>query len=313
MHMALDLVTAGRISADLYPLERGSIETVHRFEKLLGGSPVNVAAAAARLGTRAAAISKTGDDPFGRFCRTRLAELGVDNRFLGIAPGRTPVSFCELFPPDDFPIHFYRDANSPDMQLSPADFSHPDIVSSRLMWVTGTGYSQPHSRTTHETVLAGRSRDSVALDLDLRPSLWERPDQFAASMHHAIGQAGIVVGNREECQAVLGPADPHRLAELLLERGVNLAVIKLGPHGVIAKTHDQSIAIRAFQVDVTNGLGAGDAFGGALCHGVLEGWPLDQTIRFAAAAGAIVASRLGCSDVMANTSQIEALMARQFV
>ncbi len=101
-----DLVSVGRVSADLYPLQRGPLDQVHRFEKLLGGSPTNVAVAGARLGLHTAVVTRTGDDPFGRFCARRIIELGVDGRFVSAVPGRTPVAFCELFPPDNFPIHF---------------------------------------------------------------------------------------------------------------------------------------------------------------------------------------------------------------
>jgi 5-dehydro-2-deoxygluconokinase len=57
-----------------------------------------------------------------------------------------------------------------------------------------------------------------------------------------------------------------------------------------------------------NGLGAGDGFGGALCHGLLAGWPLERTLRFANAAGALVASRLGCADDMPTAAEVEELL-----
>lgn len=85
--------------------------------------------------------------------------------------------------------------------------------------------------------------------------------------------------------------------------------MKQGPRGVLAKTRDESVEVPPLRIDVVNGLGAGDAFGGALCHGLLSGWGLEQIIRFANAAGAIVASRLECSTAMPTTVEVDAAMA----
>jgi 5-dehydro-2-deoxygluconokinase len=68
--------------------------------------------------------------------------------------------------------------------------------------------------------------------------------------------------------------------------------------------------VPSVEVEVVNGLGAGDAFGGALCHGLLAGWDLERTLAFANAAGALVASRLGCADDMPTADEVEELLCR---
>jgi 5-dehydro-2-deoxygluconokinase len=60
---------------------------------------------------------------------------------------------------------------------------------------------------------------------------------------------------------------------------------------------------------VVNGLGAGDAFGGALCHGLLAGWDTPRILRFANAAGALVAGRLACAEAMPSTAEVETAIA----
>ena len=88
------------------------------FAKSLGGSPTNVAVAAARLGRRSAVITQVGVDGFGPYVRNALREFGVDDRFVGTDPElRTPVVFCELHPPDHFPLLFYRQPTAPDIRL----------------------------------------------------------------------------------------------------------------------------------------------------------------------------------------------------
>ena len=113
----MDLLTMGRISVDLYPEQIDvKLEDVSTFAKSLGGSPTNVAVAAARLGASAAVITKVGDDPFGVYCRRALREFGVDDAFVGVHPTlRTPLAFCEIHPPDDFPLLFYREPKAPDL------------------------------------------------------------------------------------------------------------------------------------------------------------------------------------------------------
>jgi 5-dehydro-2-deoxygluconokinase len=94
----------------------------------------------------------------------------------------------------------------------------------------------------------------------------------------------------------------------LLDRGVDIAVVKRGPLGVLGRTRDESVLVAPTPVTVVNGLGAGDGFGGALCHALLEGWSLERCLRFANAAGAIVASRLECSTAMPTTAEVERVL-----
>ena len=123
----------------------------------------------------------------------------------------------------------------------------------------------------------------------------------------------VAVGNCVECEVAVGEGDPDRAAEALLDKGIELAIVKRGPEGVLARTRDERVEVAAFPVEVVNGLGAGDAFGGALCHGLLAGWPLERVLNFANVAGAIVASRLECSTAMPAEREVEEQMAEQQV
>jgi 5-dehydro-2-deoxygluconokinase len=287
------------------------LEDVTAFGKYLGGSPANVAVAAARLGNAAALVSGLGDDPFGRYVRRELSRLGVDDRHLVVLPqSLTPVTFCEIFPPDNFPLWFYRSPSAPDLRLTPDDLDLAAVRSARLLWFTGTGLSQPPSRATHLAALAARDkRDWTVFDLDYRAAFW--PDLATArrQLQAVLPQVNVAVGNREECFVAVGQSDPEGAADALLEAGVALAVVKQGPGGVLAKTAQEKVRLAAIRVDTVNGLGAGDAFGGALSHGLLAGWPLEQTLRFASAAGAIVAARRECSAAMPTTAEVEHLLA----
>lgn len=302
----------GRLGVDLYPLQSGvGLENVETFGKYLGGSAANVAVAAARHGHPVALVSGVGDDPFGRYLLGELTRLGVDNRFVRVdSTLKTPITFCEIFPPDDFPLYFYREPKAPDLNIEATELDEASIRDAAVLWLTVTGLSEQPSRATHHAALAIRNRAThTVLDLDYRPMFWESADAASTAVAEVLGQVTVAVGNREECEVAVGETDPMRAADALLERGVELAIVKQGPKGVLGKTRDEIVEVPAHIVDVVNGLGAGDAFGGALSHGLIEGWDLHRILTFANAAGAIVATRRECSTAMPTSDEVDAIMA----
>ncbi len=308
----LDLITMGRVSVDIYPLQVGvGLEDVESFGKYLGGSPTNVAVAAARYGRRTAVITRTGEDPFGRYVHRALRGYGVDDRFVTAVPGLpTPLAFCEIFPPEHFPLYFYRYPKAPDMQIRVEELDLAAIGAARMFWATVTGLSDEPSRTATLAALAAHGGPTV-LDLDYRPMFWPSPEEARHWVDKALDHVTVAVGNAEECAVAVGEDDPLRAARALRERGVHLAIVKRGPEGVLALDDAGVVQVPPVRVDVVNGLGAGDAFGGALCHGLLAGWDTARTLRFANAAGAIVASRIACSAAMPDGDEVAAFLARR--
>ena len=312
----LEVVTMGRVSVDLYPEQIGvSLAEVKTFAKSLGGSATNVAVAAARLGHPSAVITKVGDDGFGPYVRKALEGFGVDARWVGTDPElRTPIVFCEIHPPDDFPLLFYREPKAPDMNLVPDELDLDAIAAAPLFWMTGTGLSDEPGRTATLEALETRSERSrngiTVFDLDYRPVLWKSGDEAGRIYSEALRYATVAVGNQEEVEVAVGVRDPLEASAALLDLGLDLAVVKRGPEGVLARTARGVVEVPPIQVEILNGLGAGDAFGGALCHGLLSGWAPEQTLRHANAAGAIVASRLACADDMPTREEVEQLLER---
>jgi 5-dehydro-2-deoxygluconokinase len=309
-----ELVSMGRTGVDIYPLEHGvGLEDVKTFKKFLGGSATNVAVAAARYGRRSALVTRTGDDPFGRYVRLEAERLGVDASYITAGDGPpTPVTFCEVFPPDDFPLYFYRYPTAPDLQLEASDLPLEAIRDAGIFWATVTGLSQEPSRATHFAAFERRARARhTILDLDYRPMFWADPAEATAQVGRALEHVTVAVGNREECQVAVGETEPQRAASALLERGLELAIVKQGPKGVLAATADERVEVPPHSVHVVNGLGAGDAFGGALVHGLLSGWDLHRLLEFANVAGALVAGRLECSTAMPDENEINEALARR--
>jgi len=291
----IDAVVLGRVGIDLYPNQLETpLREVRTFTKFVGGFAGNVATGLARLGVRAAIVSRVGPDGHGDFVRVWLAGEGVDVRFLATdSYWLTPPTFCEAWPPDRFPITFYRRPTAPDWQLSPDDFDADEVAGAPLLYATGTGLAQSPSRETTLEALR-RHRGTTIFDLDWRPTLWDDPGAYPALAAQAVASADIVIGNEEEVEAA----------------GVDVPtlVLKRGEHGATVFEQGEETDVPGFPVEVVNGLGAGDAFAAALGQSLLAGLKLVEAVRRGTVAGALVAAQLACSEAMPRLEQLEAAL-----
>jgi 5-dehydro-2-deoxygluconokinase len=312
-----ELITIGRVGVDLYPEQSHvPLAEVRTFAKSLGGSATNVAVAAARLGVRAAVITKVGDDGFGPYVRDALRGFGVDPRWVGTHPMlRTPIVFCELHPPDHFPLLFYREPTAPDMTIERDELDLEAIGAARIFWTTGTGLSAEPSRSATLAALAARhgaGEEAITVhDLDHRPMFWDEGDDPGRWAREALAHATVAVGNSDEVAVAVGTRDPVEAAEALLELGLRVAIVKRGPAGVYARTAEEEVEVAPVRLEIVNGLGAGDAFGGALAFGLLQGWGLERTLRLANAAGAYIAAQLACADAMPSLDDLLPLVGEE--
>ncbi|MDX6233990.1 MAG: 5-dehydro-2-deoxygluconokinase, partial [Nocardioidaceae bacterium] len=236
---ALDLLTVGRVGVDIYPQQNGPLKDVSTFAKYLGGTATNVAVGAARLGRRTAVLTKVGPDGFGEFVREALEGFGVDPSYVGTAPGLlTPVVFCELDPPEDPGLVFYRQPIAPDLTIGDDDIPWDLVRDVPVFWVTGTGASVEPSRTSQLAMLKHRGRPErgpqsvigrhTVLDLDWRPMFWSSPEQASEEYDAMLDYVTVAVGNRAEVEVAVGTSDPDEAATRLLDRGVELALVKMG-------------------------------------------------------------------------------------
>ncbi|HYW29805.1 MAG TPA: PfkB family carbohydrate kinase [Gaiellales bacterium] len=296
----LEAVVMGRVCVDLYPMQLETpLEQVDGFHKYVGGFAGNVATGLARLGVRTAIVSAVGDDGHGRYVRAWLEEQGVDCRWLGVHPTlRTALAFCEAWPPDRFPITFYRTPTCPDWELTASSLDLQAIGRVPLGYVSGTGFAVEPSRLATQAVLEARAEaggQTTVLDLDWREVLWPDPAEYALCMRAAARMAHAVLGSDEEIAAAVGGVHPERLMAL----GPEVVAQKHGPRGVtVHRRGGGSAAVEPHAVEVVNGLGAGDAFAAAFGWRLLRGDSPVDAAGWANRAGAHVAGRLGCSIAM---------------
>jgi len=292
----IDAVVIGRVGIDLYPNELSTpLRDVRTYTRFVGGFAGNVATGLARLGVNAAIVSRVGAEGHGDFVRDWLASEGVDVGFLRTDPDwPTPPTFCEVWPPNNFPITFYRRPTAPDWQISMEDFDAETVAAAPLLYATGTGLAQSPSRETTLAALAAH-RGTTIFDLDWRPSLWDDTADYPALAAEAVTSSDIVIGNEEEVAAAQ-VSDVPRL------------ILKRGERGATVFENGTRTDVPPVPVDVVNGLGAGDAFAASVGQALLRGHSLVDAARRGTVAGAMVAGRLACSEAMPSLDELEAAL-----
>ena len=310
----LDLLTIGRISVDLYGQEEGhGLSDPQTFQKSVGGSPTNVAIGTARYGHKTAVITGVASDALGKFAIDELKKFSVSTEFVIKTPtGKTPIVVAGIKDPDNPEFIFYRDNNAPDTKVEISEGLTKAVQSAKYFWFTGSTLSQTPLSNTVIELLKARSGE-VIFDLDYRPSFWSSLEIAHKEISAAVKYATIAIGNLEECAVATGLPKNSSAAEFaaaLLSMGPKLAIVKGGATGVLVAHGNSATAIPGLRIKTKCGLGAGDAFGAGVVHGLLSGWSPEDSVSFANGAGAYVASQLMCSDAMPTEVQVRELMER---
>lgn len=307
----LDVITVGRISLDFYANESNvGFEKVKTFTMSIGGSPTNVAIAAARLGSKSAIVTNIGKDSFTDYIISKLKDFNVNAQYVGIDPTEfTPAVFAAMDDPFDPSIFFNRAKSAPDTKVEKSRLNDVLVKNVKVFWVSACALAQGETAASIKSWLAIRNNaDHTILDLDYRPSFWENEAVAKKETLEAISKSTVLVGNRREFEVVSGLTDPKQISEHFLGDQISTVIVKLGEQGVYLSSNGEEYLLPPLKVDVRCGLGAGDGFGGMLVHGLLNSWPLEKIGNYANAAGAIVASRLMCSDAMPTLSEVESMV-----
>jgi 5-dehydro-2-deoxygluconokinase len=308
----IEAIVIGRVGVDLTPATpRTTLAAADAFVRAVGGFAGNIGTGLARLGIGTAVISAVGDDGHGDHVRAFLAGEGIDVGPLRTRPGsRTQVAFFEVWPPEHFPVTFYRQAPAPETQLMAADFPAELLKAAPLVVVSGTLLAAEPARSTTFRLLEDRrasrgrrSSSTTILDLDWRPTLWAEPAAAPALMERAADLCDVLIGSDAEFAATgLHPEVGSPLPSVV--------VLKHGPGGVSLISADGRRSLPGLEVAVLCGIGAGDALTAAFAAGLLRGLDPASAVERGNAAGAIVASRLMCSTAMPTPDEIDHLLAR---
>ncbi len=330
MDTELDLIAIGRVSVDLYGQQIGTrLEDVSTFVKAVGGSPANVAIGAARLGLKAALISRVGNEPMGRFVIEQLAREGVETRWVRTHPQRlTSLVLLSVRDQESFPLIFYRD-NCADSALCEDDIDEAFVASARALLVTGTHFSiADAAKAQRKAIAIARANGrKVILDIDYRPNLWgigghdsgESRYAPSAEVTKVLGSVlpccDLIVGTEEELHIAGGAEDTLEAIRRIRALSNGVIVCKRGPKGCVVfdgripgRLEEGQVAA-GMAVSVYNVLGAGDAFLAGFLRGYLYGEGHKTSARFANACGAIAVSRLLCSPEFPTLTELNHYLA----
>lgn len=327
---AYDIITVGRVSMDLFAGDIGAeFHDVTAFETGVGGSPVNIAIGASRLGLKAIALTAVGDDEVGRFVRHYLQNEGVNTDFISTKPdARTGMALVAVQPPDKFPLLFYRE-NPADLHITIDEARALPLANTRAILLSGTALSRgrAHDVSLYLAEQANRLGAVCWIDLDLRLDQWSHPLSYGLHMRRIMPLCDVVIGTEEEFYAALAPrpqsvmagrkvtaADEAELHALLLDfqaRHDLTLILKQGGRGVTVYEREDQVSVAGFAVEALNTVGAGDGFASGLIYGRAQGWDWARAARFANACGAIVVTRHGCARALPYRQEVDEFLAYQ--
>lgn len=293
------IVALGEVVADIYRGDGGSPVEMP-FTARPGGAPANVAVAASRLGAEAAFVGSVGDDLFGSFILDALEAEGVDTGGVRRCdpPTRTSLAFVEIDDEGDREFTFYRSDPAADELLSPENISG-DLFSGASFVNFGSIplIKDPGASAIREAAKLAREQGvSVAFDVNFREHLWESVEAARDTVEPLFDLCRIVKLSDDELSPLLGVESSEEAAQFLLERGVELVFISLGPDGAFYATSDFSGSVPAFGVDVVDATGAGDAFLAATLTHLSEKDSFEEEAVREAAGRGTAAGALACTD-----------------
>ncbi len=315
-----DVITFGRSSIDLYSQDIGTtFNDISGFDAFVGGSPLNIAVALARLGSNASLLTAVGNDKVGEFIVNFLNKENVNTHCIPVKnTARSSAVVLGIEPPNKFPLVYYRD-NAADSQVTIDDVQNSNVEDYKVLLINGTALNIEPSRssTFYATEVATKNNVDVVLDLDFRADQWHDYRAFGLTVRAILPKVKIAIGTEEEIlaatlydssqvvikdQQISAPeikGDIDESIGQLLSSGIEVLLVKRGEDGVTIYKKDLSrIDVPGFPVKVLNVLGAGDAFAGGFLYGYLQGWDLYKACRMGNASGAQVVTKKGCANFM---------------
>jgi len=310
-----DVAAFGELVIDLLPTRSGAGERLYVAKP--GGAPGNVAAGIARLGMKAAMLSKVGPGAFGELLIETLCHTGVDTsgiRCSKSAPTALAVVSAHATGDTDFVL--YRDGAA-DTTFKAAELDLGIVRTSRVLHVGSLSLAAPPSAEVQRLAIseARQAGALISADVNFRPSLWADREAMLATGREAVANADIVKVSEDELRALTGESEVTDGARLLWHGRLQVLAVTRGAMGAELFTATHHARIAGFRVTVVDTVGCGDAYMAALLAGLLgrdhaaltEG-DLFRIGRAACAAGAVMAGTAGAMEAMPRRPEIEALL-----
>lgn len=270
--------------------EAGELVATDEFLVQPGGCAANGALALSKLGVSAAVVGRVGDDAFGDLVERALRAHGVDTSGVSRSPVGTSKTVILPVAGDDRRFIHTFGANA---ALTAAEIPAERLASVEVVYVGGYLVlpALRQEELAERLRLARVAGTSIVLDVVV-PS--GRPDLSLDAVRELLPLVDWFLPNEDEARALTGESEPGAQAARLLEAGARAVVVKRGARGAYARWGDRELELPAPPVEVVEPSGAGDAFAAGLMIGVLEGWDVERSVRFASVIGASACTAVGC-------------------
>lgn len=312
-----DVICLGRAGVDLNPIEFDtSLEQVSGFKKSVGGSPANIAVGLSKQGRKVGFIGRVGDDVFGRYILNKFQEYGIDTNGIKKDTHRNSLALTEVRSANDCGAVFYRE-NVADLYLSCEDIDEDYIKRAKAIIISGTAFARSPSREAAYLAMeyARKNKVKVIMDIDFRPYSWKSPSETSICYTMACEKCDIIIGTREEFDAVEYLWDPKNTDDNVtgtrfLEKGAELVIIKKGKDGSVAfAAGNKRIDAGVVPAKVRKTFGAGDAFASGFITALLEGKDIRKALIYGSGTASIVISKTDCTDAMPTKEELEAYLS----
>jgi len=287
---------------DEFP-QRGRLVLVDRMELHTGGCAGNTAIGLSRIGVSTGVIGKVGDDGFGDFFLSVMDREGVDaSRVVRDGLVNTSGTMVMVHGDGERSFIHYFGANA---ALRAQDVDFDRLAGVKLLHVAGT-YLLPAIDGEPTARLLAQARDrGLTTSLD---TAWDSSGRWMATIEPALEHLDYFMPSIEEARMIAGLERPEDIADAFLARGVGVVALKMGEDGCYIASRREKMRVPAFEVSAVDATGAGDAFAAGFLAGVVKGWSLKETARFANAVGAL------CTLAIGTTAGIKSMDAtREFM
>ncbi|MFP3419285.1 sugar kinase [Bacillus sp. SIMBA_154] len=310
---ALDAVTFGESMAMFYAKEVGELHQVHTFQKALAGAESNVAVGLSRLGFEVGWMSKVGADSLGTFILEELQKEGVDTSAVlrsndGSQTGLLLKSKVIDGDPD---VTYYRKGSAAST-MSPSDFPSNYFRQAGHLHMTGIPPALSSEMRAFSFLVLQAMKEAgktISFDPNLRLQLWEEEEDMIHTVNQIAYQVDWFFPGLAEGQRLTGCHEPEEIAEVYLQKGVKLVVIKLGAEGAFYKSAAGQGIVSGFHVhDVVDTVGAGDGFAVGVISGLLDGLSYEKSVTRGNAIGALAVMSPGDKDGLPTREELQAFM-----
>jgi sugar/nucleoside kinase (ribokinase family) len=292
-------------SVDKWP-GRGELELVDRMELHTGGCASSAAIALAKIGVDAAVIGKVGRDGFGDFIVSRFEAHGIDaSGVVRSDKHNTSATMVMVHSDGERSFIHYLGASQ--------DFTEDDVdmrlvAKSRILHVAGSLLMPKFDGEPTARVMKKAHELGVATSLD---TAWDPTGKWMKALAPCLPYVDYYLPSIAEAAMLTGRREPSDIAAALLDDGVGLVALKMGEEGCYIRNRDTELRIPPFKVESVDALGAGDCYAAGFLTGLVNGWDLERTGKFANATGAFCVTALGATTGVKDQATIEAFISSQ--